>query len=166
MANNNLRTLLYRLCLITIGNRHFAECLRHSAKPEIHSQRHCRVPHSAKGTRQKNNRQRSLCRVLFVRHRKSTRQRFTLGKMKIRKNPKIIAKFFFRGRPPPANARPSSATGHRSRCIFCAKFAANVAGGIQTHDLSLVCLLLYHCTTPSLVSRFRYLSSYIILNRE
>ena len=99
MANNNLRTLLYRLCLITIGNRHFAECLRHSAKPEIHSQRHCRVPHSAKGTRQKINRQRNICRVLFVGH--STKPLPSagkaLGKMKMRKNPKIIANFFFGG---------------------------------------------------------------------
>jgi len=101
----------------------------------------------------------------FAECRKSTRQRFTLGKMKMWKNPKIIA-IFFRGRPPPASVRPSSANGHRSRYIFCAKFTANTAGGIRTHDLSLVCLLLYHCTTLWLMSGFRYLSSYIILNRE
>ena len=62
--------------------------------------------------------------------------------------------------------RPAPARLHRSRCIFCAKFAANAAGGIRTHNLSLACLLFYHCTTLSLVFRFRYLSSYIILNRE
>ena len=96
--------------------------------------------------------------------RKSTRQRFTLGKMKMRKNPKIIAKIFifFRGRPPPASARPSSSKSVH----FCAKFVANAAGGIRTHDLSLACRLLYHYITLSLVSRFHYLSSYIILNRE
>ena len=89
----------------------------------------------------------------------------TLGKIKMGKNPKIIAnffKFFFGG----GHHQPAPARLHRSRCIFCAKFAANAAGGIRTHDLSLACLLLYHCTTLSLVSRFRYLSSYIILNRE
>jgi len=43
----------------------------------------------------------------FAECRKNTWQRFTLGKMKIRKNPKIIANFFFRGRPLPASARPS-----------------------------------------------------------
>ena len=50
--------------------------------------------------------------------------------------------------------------------FFAAKFTANAVGGIRTLDSSLACLLLYHCTTLSLVSRIRYLSSYIILNRE
>ena len=100
----------------------------------------------------------AFCRVAEC--RKSTRQSFTLGKMKMRKNPKIIAKFFFGG----GRHRSAPVYLHRSRCIFCAKFAANTAGGIRTHDLSLACLLLYHCTTLSLVSRFRYLSSYIKLN--
>jgi len=39
----------------------------------------------------------AACRALgkaFAECRKSTRQRFTLGKMKMRKNPKIIANFF------------------------------------------------------------------------
>jgi len=111
----------------------------------------------------------AFCRALgkaFAECRKSTRHRFTLGKMKIRKQTKNNSKNFFGGRPPPASVLPSNATGHRSRCIFCAKFMANAAGGIRTHNLSLVCLLLYHCTTLSIVSRFRYLSSYIILNRE
>ena len=129
---------------------------------------------SACGTRQspKYTRQRALGKELigkeaFAECRKSTRQRFILGKMKMRKkNPKIIAKKKIRGRTPSASARPSSATGHQSRCIFLAKFAANAAGRIRTHDISLVCLLPYHCTILSLVSRFRYLSSYIILNRE
>jgi len=61
-----------------------------------------------------------------------------------------------------SSARPSS-----SRSVhFCAKFAANAAGGIRTQDLSLTCLLLYRCTTLSLLSRFRYLSQYIILKQE
>ena len=111
----------------------------------------------------------TFCRALgkaFVECRKSTRQRFTLGKMKMRKKPKNNSKIFQKKNFGGGRHQPASARLHRSRCIFCAKFAANAAGGIRTHDLSLACLLLYHCTTMSLVSRFRYLSSYIILNRE
>ena len=88
---------------------------------------------SACGTRQspKYTRQRALGKELigkeaFAECRKSTRQRFTLGKMKMRKNPKIIAKFFnffFGG----GHHQPAPARLHRSRCIFCAKFVANVA---------------------------------------
>ena len=109
------------------------------------------------------------CRALgkaFAECRKSTRQRFTLGKMKMRKKPKNNSKIFQKKNFGGGRHRPAPACLHRSRCIFCAKFAANAAGGIRTHDLSLACLLLYHCTTLSLVSRFRYLSSYIILNQE
>ena len=152
-----------------MGNWHFAECLRHSAKPEIHSAK--ALPSAAlgkelidkeafaecflSGTRQ------SLCRVPEKYSAKIyTRQNENAKKLINKSN------FFFRGRPPPASTHPSSATGHRSRCIFCAKFTANAAGGIRTHDLSIACLLLYHYTTLWLVSRFRYLSSYIILNRE
>ena len=107
----------------------------------------------------------TFCRALgkaFAECRKSTGQRFTLGKMKLRKKPKNNSKIFFRG----GRHQPAPAHLHRSWCIFCAKFAANAAGGIRTHDLSLACLLLYHYTTLSLVSGFLYLSSYIILNRE
>ena len=146
---------------------------------------------SARGTQQslKNPRQR-VCRVSTLGKRHSanfsrqtdfaecflsdTRQRlrrvaekhsakiYTRQNENIKKTPKIIAKFFFGG----GRHQPAPARLHRSRCIFCPKFAANAAGGIRTHDLSIACLLLYHCTTLSLVSRFRYLSSYIILNRE
>ena len=76
--------------------------------PKYTRQRLCRVPHSAKGTRQKINRQRCLCRVLFVGHsaKPLPSARKTLGKdlhsAKIytrqnenaKKNPKIIAIFF------------------------------------------------------------------------
>jgi hypothetical protein len=43
-----------------------------------------------------------------------------------------------------------------SHDIFRVKFARYVAGGIQTRDLSLARTPLYHCTTLSLVSRFRF----------
>ena len=57
-------------------------------------------------------------------------------------------------RPAPAHLR------HFSR-----KFRSNAADGIRTRDLPLRANLLYHCTTLSLVSRFRFSSQHIILNR-
>ena len=110
----------------------------------------------------------NLCRVLFRHSAKalpSARQK-ALGKIKMRKNPKNNSKIFQKKIIGGGCHQPAPARLHRSRCIFCAKFAANAAGGIRTHDPSLACLLLYHCTTLSLVFRFHYLSSYIILNRE
>ena len=44
---------------LTTGFRFFAECLRHSAKANLHS---------AKNTRQKIDRQSPLCRVSFIGH--------------------------------------------------------------------------------------------------
>ena len=100
------------LAPFTTGHPLFAECLRHSAKLEIHSTK--ALPSAA---RQKINRQigkeafaecfllgtqQSLCRVLEKHSAKIyTRQNENT------KNPKIIANFFFGGRPPPASARPS-----------------------------------------------------------
>ena len=136
---------------ITTGNWHFAECLRHSAKPEIHS---TKKPLSS-----------VFCRALgkvFAECRKSTRQRFTLGKMKIRKKSKNNSKIFqkiFSG---------EAATRQRPPVFIevGAFFALNPrltrpAGFELTASPSCVC-----CTILSLVSRFRYLSSYIIINRE
>ena len=58
---------------------------------------------------------------------------------------------------------------HRSAPIhlrlFSRKFHGYAADGIQTRDLPLRTNLLYHYTTLSLVSRFRFSSQYIILNR-
>ena len=136
---------------------------------------------SARGTRQsqKNPRQR-VCRVSTLGKRHSanlsqqtdfaecflsgTRQRLRrvpkkhsakiYTRQKKAKKPKNNSKktriFFFGG----GHHRPARARLHWSRCIFCAKSAANAAGEIQTHDFSLASLLLYHCTTLSLVSRF------------
>ena len=139
---------------------HSAKKALHSAKP-LPSAALCKelsaYPFTAKASLSS-----AFCREHFGECWKSTRQRFTLSKIKMRKNQKIIAKFF-KKKIGGGRHRLAPARLHRSRCIFCAKFAAD---RIRTHDLSLACLLLYHCTTLSLVSRFRYLSSYIILNRE
>ena len=131
----------------------FAECnTRQRASVESPSGKGCFAECQISGTRQR------LCRV----PEEHSAKIYTRQNENAKKKPKIIANFFFGG----GHHRPASARLHRSRCIFCANFAANAAGGIRTHDPSLAYLLLYHCTTLSLVSRFRYLSSYIILNRE
>jgi hypothetical protein len=58
---------------------------------------------------------------------------------------------------------------HRSAPIhlwlFSRKFHGYAADGTRTRDLPLRTNLLYHYTTPSLVSGFRFSSQYIILNR-
>ena len=115
-------------------------------------QRLCPVLHSAKNTRQITRRQRRLCRVP------------TLGKVETEKNPKkweFLPKkmefFFIDGgphRPAPTLLR------HFSR-----EFHGYTADAIRTRDLPLCTYLLYHYTTLSLVSGFRFSSQYIILNR-
>ena len=130
-------------------------------------QRLCRVLHSAKDTRQKMGRQRCLCRVFFVgsaRHSAkplpSARHSAKLEPKKTRKNGKKWKKngiFFIGGgphRPAPTHLR------HFSR-----EFYGHAANAIRTRDLSLCTYLLYHYTTLSLVSEFRFSSQYIILNR-
>ena len=99
------------------------------------------------GTRQ------SLCRV------PDTRQSW--NRKKTRKNGNFYPKkmnFFLIGGGP-----------HRSAPIhlrlFSRKFHGYVANGIRTQDLPLRTNLLYHYTTLSLVSGFRFSSQYIILNR-
>ena len=49
--------------------------------------------------------------------------------------------------------------------LFSRKFHGYAADGIRTRDLLLRTNLLYHYTTVSRVSRFRFSSQYIILNR-
>lgn len=65
---------------------------------------------------------------------------------------------FNQGRAPPIIARPSSSQ-------VTALFACYAAGGIQIRDLTLMCNLLYYCTTLLLVYIFCFLSPRIILNR-
>ena len=151
-----------------MGYSSFAECQGHSAKAQKHSA--TALPSVTLGKEHMASfcRQTAVCRVFFVGHSAKPLPSAgkTLGKIKMRKKPKNNSKIFQKKKFGGGRHQPAPARLHRSRCIFCAKFAANAAGGIQTHDLSLTCLLLYHCTTLSLVSRFRYLSLYIILNRE
>ena len=88
----------------------------------------------------------------------------TLGKVETEKNPKkwdFLPKknefFFIDGgphRPTPTHLR------HFSR-----EFHGYAADAIRTRDLPLCTYLLYHYTTLSLVSGFRFSSQYIILNR-
>ena len=88
----------------------------------------------------------------------------TLGKVGTEKNPKKWEflpkkwkKILISGgphRPAPTHLR------HFSR-----KIRVYAAGGIRTRDLPLRANLLYHCTTLSLMSGFRFSSQYIILNR-
>jgi hypothetical protein len=65
---------------------------------------------------------------------------------------------FNQGRAPPIIASPSPSH-------VTALFACYVAGGIQIHDLTLACNLLYYCNTLLLVYIFCFLSPRIILNR-
>ena len=130
-------------------------------------QRLCRVPHSAKDTRQKINRQRafvecflsgnrqSLCRVPEKHSAKIyTRQNENA------KNPKIIAIFFSgeaaTGQRPPASIKVAAFFAQNSRLT-------RPVGFELTTSPSRVC-----CSTTTLhchlCLRFRYLSSYIILN--
>ena len=128
-------------------------------------QRLCQVLHSANNTRQKMRRQRRLCRVSFVGHSAkplpSARHLVKLEPKKTPKKWKFLPKkmdFFLIGGGP-----------HRSAPIhlrlFSRKFHGYAADGIRTQDLPLRTNLLYHYTTLSLVSRFRFSSQYIILNR-
>ena len=137
------------MSLRTTGLSGFAECQGHSAKPNLHS---------AKNTRQINCRQRRLCRVSFVGH--SAKPLPKLKPKKTRKKwdfyPKKNEIFFIDGgphRPAPTHLR------HFSR-----EFHGYAADAIQTRDLPLCTYLLYHYTTLSLVSGFRFSSQYIILN--
>ena len=129
-------------------------------------QRLCRVLHSAKNTRQINRRQRRLCRVSFVGHlAKPLPSADTRQSWNRKKNPKKMGiftqkkwNFFLIGGGP-----HWSAPIHLR--LFSRKFHGYAADGIRTQDLPLRTNLLYHYTTLSLVSRFRFSSQYIILNR-
>ena len=138
----------------------------HSAKPNLHSAK--ALPsaalgkeHSAKKESAKTSLPSVFCRALgkaFAECRHS-------AKLEPKKKPKKMGiftqkkwKFFLIGGGP-----------HRSAPIhlrlFSRKFHGYAADGIRTQDLSLRTNLLYHYTTLSLVSRFRFSSQYIILNR-
>ena len=138
----------------TTADACFVECNCTRQRRLCTRQSLCRVLYLVKSCRHIPSRQRLLYRVLFVGHSakplpsagKTLGKDLHSAKWKCEKNPKIIANFFFGG----GRHQPAPVRLHRSRCIFCAKFTANAAGGIRTHDLSLACLLLYHCTTLSL----------------
>jgi len=122
-------------------------------RPICTRQRLCWVLHSAKHTRQKMGRQRCLCRVFFVGHSAKPLPSASWN----RKNPKKWEKmekkeFFLIG-------------GAAHLRHFSRKFRSNATDGIRTRDLPLRANLLYHYTTLSLVSGFRFSSQYIILNR-
>jgi hypothetical protein len=68
--------------------------------------------------------------------------------------PKNSKNNFFTGEVPPASA-PAVSVVVTGRGIFHTKFTCYAAGRILTRDLSFVRSPLYHCTTLSLVSRFR-----------
>ena len=96
---------------------------------------------------------------------KAFAERATLGKVETEKNPKkmgIFTKkkkeiFFYQWRP------HRSAPTHLR--YFSREFHGSATDVIRTRDLSLCTYLLYHYTTLSLVSEFRFSSQYIILNR-
>ena len=153
-------------CHVTTGLSEFAECQGHSAKPNLHSAK--ALPsaalgkeHSAKKESAKTSLPSVFCRALgkaFAECRHS-------AKLEPKKNPKKWeflsqknGNFFLIGGGP-----------HRSAPIhlrlFSRKFHGYAADGIRTQDLPLRTNLLYHYTTLSLVSRFRFSSQYIILNR-
>ena len=130
----------------------FAECnTRQRASVESPSGKGCFAECQISGTRQR------LYRVLKKHSvKKNTRQNSN------RKKPKKNSKFFFLigGRPP-----PTSAVFFFNLLQVAAFFTCYAAGGIRTRNLSLVRNPLYHCTTPSFVSIFRFGSYNIIQNR-
>ena len=128
------------------GSHHYGNQWLCHSKPNLHS---------TNNTRQINRRQRRLCRVSFVGHSAKLKPK------KTKKNGNFYQKkmefFFIDGgphRPAPTHLR------HFSREFHC--YAADA---IRTRDLPLCTYLLYHYTTLSLVSAFRFSSQYIILNR-
>ena len=128
----------------------------------------CRVPHSAKSTRQNSSRQRGLCRVFFIRHSKKKNK-------KSRKNRKKIV--FWKGCP---TASTRWHTLHIFFQLFSYKINKYAASRIRTCDrtkstnmpragfepaiVSSRSSLLHHCTRPSVVITLRFGSSCIILN--
>jgi hypothetical protein len=112
----------------TTEHKLFAECPRHSAKAILHS------------AYSSSNHFVECCRVS-----KNTRQRKTLGILRITKNPKNNKTFFL-------NYGNNSATTTTSLLIalsfspFFIKFSCFMNGEIQTRNLSLTHNLLYHYT--------------------
>jgi hypothetical protein len=142
--------------IYTTGIAFFAECLRHSAKA---------ILHSAKNTRQIFYRQRVLCRVLFFglcRVSKSTRQRKTLGKLRIEKIKKTAKHFLnFRNNSPTLPYTLPVALSFftiilNQTYMFCKR----------TRNLSLAHTLLYHYTTTPIMFILRFHSPCTITNRE
>ena len=150
----------------TTGLLEFAECPKHSAKDIQHSangspsvtlgEQHSPKTVTAKPT---------LPSVFYRALGKAFAECPTLGKVETEKNPK---KWEFL---PKKNGKIFLISGgpHRSTPIhlrlFSRKLHGYAADGIRTQDLPLRTNLLYHYTTLSLVSRFRFSSQYIILNR-
>ena len=116
--------------------------------------------HSVKNESAKTSLPSVFCRALG----KAFAECPTLGKVGTEKKPEKIGNFtqkkwlFFNWcRTPPVSAHPSLA--------FSRKFHGYAADRIRTRVLPLRTNLLYHYTTLSLVSGFRFSSQPIILNR-
>ena len=116
----------------------------------------CCTRHTAHGKQESAKRSFAVCHLLGTRKivcrvLKNTRQRsFEKTDFKNRKQ-----KIFNSGRTPPASHTPIP-----SKLQVVTFFAHHAAGKIRTHDISLTCNLLYHCTTQSLVSILHFFPTY------
>jgi hypothetical protein len=93
---------------------------------------------------------------------KNTRQRKTLDKLKITKNPKNSKMFKLCEQL--SNHYPLSYP--LSYHFEWIKFTCYVNGEIRTRNIYLAHILLYHCTTTSIMSILRFYFSCTITNRE
>ena len=123
-------------------------------------QRLCRVLHSAKTTRQKMSRQRRLCRVSFVGH---SAKPLPSARHSVKLEPKKPEKmgFFLIGGGP----HPSPVFFWPISDIFRVKFAATRPAGFEPATSLSHVPSSNHCTTLPIMSRFRFGSPHIILNR-
>ena len=154
-----------RGAVFTTGLLEFAECPKHSANHLKHSTNGSpSVTLGGQHSPKKVTAKPTLPSVFYRALGKAFAECPTLGKVETEKNrkkweflPKKKGIFFIDGgphRPAPTHLR------HFSR-----EFHGYAADAIRTRDLPLCTYLLYHYTTLSLVSGFRFSSQYIILNR-
>ena len=137
--------------LITTGLSEFAECQGHSAKPNLHSAK--ALPSAALGKDHsvKNESAKTSLPSVFCR---------ALGKVGTEKNPKNGNFYqkkwnFFLSMEAPTGQRPP----------FSDIFRVNFIATRPTRFEPETSRILYHYTTLSLVSEFRFSFQYIILNR-
>ena len=123
--------------------------------------------HSVKNDSAKTSLPSVFCRALgkgFAECRTLGKGR-TQAKLELKKNPKKMGIFTQKnGKFVLIGGGPHQSAPIHLR-LFSRQFHGYVADGIRTRDLSLSTNLLYHYTTLSLVSGFRFSSQYIILNR-